>query len=442
MNPEEEYGQLATELETLRGNTARTEAQTTRMREVMGRMTELEPIVREGVEADRLARTAADLGRSAGRPSERENPAGDQQRGEGGAEAETRRPNITFARKITTSDEMRAYQEHHNPTRVPVGSFYWSEIEREDGTTDYARSADRYALVSGSGLTTIVTPDHMPGIHMGQLVQPTVRDAFTNSPTQSNLVTFVREDVDSSSNAAAGFDPNGGGGPSEKPESTIAFEEDDAPVRTIATVIPVTDQIIDDVPGFESLLNGRLLDFLAQAEDDALLNGDGTNPNILGLLETPGIQELDDTYFAGVTIPDTGEPNEDINRLTHAVTQIRQVGLANPSYIMLSPAALDYFLMATDGNRNYLAGNPFTTDNIARFRGLPIIVTNKLDDEQAVVGDGTMAEVRDRMQARVDVGYIDKQFVKNQKTLRAEERLAFAVIRPAAHALVTLKLTA
>lgn len=446
MNPKEEMRKLVAELNTLRELATRDETQTKRFGEILTRMKALEPLVNDELEADRLSKAGESLTKSAGRVGDREQDQDPDGKKAGGAADKNAAsgPKIErLSRRVLRSDELKSFRDTRQPVQIKVGSFYFNQIDRDGEDPEYIRVKDQYAVITGAGLDTLITPERIPGINMARLVQPTVRDAFDNSPTTSNLVQFIREDVESSVNAAAGFDPNDLSGGNVKPESTIAFEEDDAPVRTIATTLPVTDQIVDDVPGFQALLEGRLNDFLVQEEDEQLLNGDGTNPNILGLLQTPGIQVLDDTYFADPgtpDMPDASYPNEDMNRLTHAITQIRQVGLAIPSYIMLSPAGLDYFLMATDANRNYLAGNPFSTDAIIRFRGLPIIVSNKLDDDQAVVGDGTTATVRDRMQARVDVGFVDKQFAKNQKTLRAEERLAFAVIRPAAHALVTLKL--
>jgi HK97 family phage major capsid protein len=453
MNPREQYKKLIQELETLRAVENPTDEQLTRVRGILDELAALKPKIEALMAADEVSREAEKFTRSTGRSTEAaQEPEG---RGEGGAGGEGANPSqsrfqgapaiIRLGRQVTQSARYKSYREDRNPIQVPVQSFYWHQSQGEDGEAEYVRQADRYALIGASEPATMITPQRIPGIAMAQMVRPTVRDAFFNAPTSSNLVQFIREDVENSVNAADFFDETDTAADNVKPESTIAFEEDEAPVRTVATTIPVTDNIIDDVPGFQATIEGRLLDFLKEAEDDALLNGTGTPPEITGLLQTPGIQVLDDAYFAtafnGGALPDAGEMNEDINRLTHAITMIREEGLANPSYVLMSPMALDYFLMITDANRQYLAGNPFSTIGIPRFRGLPIIVTNKLADNQAVVGDGRQAEVRDRMQARVDIGYVDKQFAKNQKTLRAEERLAFAVIRPAAHANVELTLS-
>jgi HK97 family phage major capsid protein len=167
-----------------------------------------------------------------------------------------------------------------------------------------------------------------------------------------------------------------------------------------------------------------------------LLNGDGVPPNLLGILNMD-IQVADGTYFTSNPVAGVGEDREDIDRLTAGMTLVRQVGRAEPSSIVMSPTAFDYFLSVTNLEGDYYSGNPFNTTDIPRFRGKPIIVSDKIADTKALVLDGRYFIVYDRMQARVDVGYVDRQFVQNWKTLRAEERLALAGVRPQAAVEVT-----
>lgn len=433
MNPREQYKILFKEFQTLSAKTDRTEEEDTRLDAILPELEQLEAKIERLNKIEAQGKKGESLTKSAGRVGANEHYAeADEGKGEGGAENTKPKGPLTLARTITESEGWQRYVASgaSQQQSVQIGSFrHRSEDAPPEGPMQ------RYALITGTGVT--IPPDQVPGIFMGELVQPTVRDAFSNAPTTSNMVNFIREDVANNVNAAAAFVE---GGDTVKAESTLAFDDDEAPVRTIATTVPVTDQIIEDVPGFQALIEGRLRDFLAQAEDDALLNGDGVSPNLKGLLNTTGVQLADATYWAANAVPDAGTSNEDLNRLTASLTLVRETGLAIPSFLMISPAGLDYMLMATDANRNYLAGNPFSTTGIPRFRGLPVIVTNKLADNEAVVGDGRMAAVRDRMAAKVDIGYVDKQFTQNRKTLRAEERLAFAVYRPAAFVHVTLAL--
>lgn len=312
---------------------------------------------------------------------------------------------------------------------VPGQRFALKPFERFN-----RRAMERYELVAGGGLDMpLTTRDRTPAIEMIPPLRPTVRDALTNLTTEFNLIPFIRQDLDTTVNAAAGFEPDG---TSTKPESDIGFIDDEAPVRTIATVMPVPEQVLDDVAGLQAAIETELEAFLAEAEDDALLNGDGTPPNLLGILNMD-IQVADGTYFTSNAVPGVGEDREDIDRLTAAMTLVRQVGRAEPSGIIMSPVAFDWFMGVTNETGDYYSGNPFGTTDIPRFRGKPIVVSNKIADDHALVLDGRYFVIYDRMQARVDVGYVDKQFIQNWKTLRAEERLALAGKRPSAAVDVT-----
>lgn len=455
MDPREQYKKAKKEFDTLRAKKDRTAEDETRLDALMDEMTELEPALDRLAKLDRTSQAAENYARqSAGRVSGREEFS-EEEDGEGGSEGEggsgsartremlsARQAPVRLGKRVTDSDKFKTFSETGTPQRIAIGSFYHRDPEQS------VQPFGRYAILDTTAIEAV--PDRRPGIAMAEMPTPTVRDAFVNTPTTSSSIDFLREDVANNDNAADFFDPDEdwANPPTDtivnvKPESTLAFEEDSAPVRTIATTLPVVDQLLDDIPGLQGTIEGRLLDFLRETEEDALLNGPGTGVTIRGLLQHTGVQDANDAYFAGLTplLPDTGEYNEDINRLTHAMRMVRENGFATPSFLMLSPAALDFLLMATDANRQYLAGNPFSTTGIPRFRGLPIIVTTALADDHAVVGDGRLAEVRDRMAARVDIGYVDKQFAQNRRTLRAEERLALAVIRPAGFVDVELTLT-
>lgn len=354
---------------------------------------------------------------------------------------------MTIGRKFTNSDEFKDYLKHRGKTsrKAEVGSFW--HLDDDGGGLLYRHGAgpvSRKALVATGGLpATIVTPQRVPGIFMGDFIEPTVRSAAINGRTTSNLIQFIREDVAGRVNAAA-FVAEAtatGGSSGTKPESTLAFEEDEASVRTVATWIPITNQTVDDVPQMQSIIESRLLDFLAQAEDDALLNGDGIAPNPLGLLNTTGIQVADDAYFTGAPVLDAGDSNEDFNRIVRAKRLVRRVGLASPDFIIISPEAEEFFLTTTNANRDYYAGSPFGQPSVLTLRGLTVIVSDKLEaDDQAVVGDSRMWAVWDRMLAQISIDTINDQFIRNMKTILAEERLAVTVFRPAGFVDLELKL--
>ena len=122
----------------------------------------------------------------------------------------------------------------------------------------------------------LVQSDVRPGV-VPTLFQPlTIADLIPTAQTQSNKVRVIVESV--ATNAAAVV-PEGG----TKPESTLEFDEEDEPVKKVATFLPVSDEILSDSPALQGYLNARLALFVRMQEEAQLLQGAGGD-NLLGLL--------------------------------------------------------------------------------------------------------------------------------------------------------------
>ena len=79
-----------------------------------------------------------------------------------------------------------------------------------------------------------------------------------------------------------------------KPESTLNYAEVTEAVRKIATVLPVSDEMLEDAPSIQAYLNGRLSLFVRIEEERQLLRGAGAASNELtGIIGRSGVN----TYF-------------------------------------------------------------------------------------------------------------------------------------------------
>ena len=110
-------------------------------------------------------------------------------------------------------------------------------------------------------------------------------DILPRSSTTQELVRYMEETT--YTNAAAGVAEG-----AAAPESTLALTQKETAVRKIATHIPVTREEMEDEPQVESYLNDTLPFMVRQAVDLATLKGDGTAPNLRGLLTVTGIQDI------------------------------------------------------------------------------------------------------------------------------------------------------
>jgi len=337
----------------------------------------------------------------------------------------------SVGRRFTDSPEYKAAAQRGSGIVEPVR--YNGLLTR--ATVDELEQ--RAVISSGTAPASLLLPQVLPTIYRGAEAPLVMRDVLLNIRTTSDTVTAMRENV--FTNAAAEVAEATSVSTGEKPESAITFTQADFPVRTIAHWIPITRQVLMDTPLMEAYVNDRLLTGLARREDNEILNGDGIAPNITGILATSGIQDLNAAYWSANPVQNAGQSNENYNRILRAKTKVAVTGQASASFVVANPTDIENWLTYTDGSRQYLIGGGPTGTGTASVWGMPIVSSENITAGTALVGDGTMAAVVDRMDATVFTSDShDDFFVRNLFVLLAEERIALAVFRPAAFAKVTL----
>lgn len=243
----------------------------------------------------------------------------------------------------------------------------------------------------------------------------TVRALLLPGQTASNSIEYEQEKL--FTNNAAGVAEG-----ALKPQSELQFEDKTATVRTIAHWMRTSVQILADAPGLRSIIDQRLRYGLAYAEESQLLNGSGTGQNLLGLVTAATAYSAPGSLTASTQV--------DVIRL-----MILQAALAEypPNGIVLNPIDWAAIEMAKDSQGRYIIGNPQGTISPTLW-GLPVVATQAMGIDKALVGAFNLAaQIFDRQDATIDVSTEDQDnFVKNKVTIRAEERLALAIYRPAA----------
>lgn len=246
----------------------------------------------------------------------------------------------------------------------------------------------------------------------------TVRDLLAPGDTESNAVAYLRELL--FTNNAAPVAEN-----TTKPYSDITFEEVLSGVKTVAHLMKVAKQTLDDLPQLRSIINGRLLNGLKRVEDTQLLFGSGTGNNLHGIYTQA-------TDFANPSTKTTPSNSLDVMRL--AMLQVTLAELSATGHVMHDIDWTDIELMKDANTNGYLFSNPFGTLE-ARLWGLPVAQTN----QAGMLGNfltgsfADAAQIFDREDANVVVSTENADdFEKNMVSIRAEERLALAVYRPQA----------
>ena len=285
-------------------------------------------------------------------------------------------------------------------------------------------------LFEGSG-GTLVPPDYTGGIVRQNFAPVGLVDYFGQKTTTSNSVRYSIEGT--ATNAAAGVAEG-----AAKPESTLALSEVNEPVKKIATVLPISDELLEDAPAVQSYLNERLSLFVRLEEERQLLRGAGTN-------------ELVGIFGRGISSLALGTAIANHVQLFRAAAGVRGSAFVDPDLVVLHPDNWVTTRLATDNAGQYLGGGPwqgaygqpqavgasyFTSTPLW---GMNVFVSPTVGKGTALVGNASQAAAiyrRGGLTVEATNAH-DDFFVRNMNMVRAEERLALALFRPSAWVQVT-----
>lgn len=208
-------------------------------------------------------------------------------------------------------------------------------------------------------------------------------------------------------------------------EDAFVFTRRTSPVKKIGSEIPVTDEQLDDVPTMNALLNNRLTFGVRARLDQQIMIGDGSGSTLIGLLNASNIQ----------TQAKAADPTA--NALFKAITLVRISGRAVPDAIFMHGTDYQNLRLAQNANGDYQFGAPYVAGETSAW-GLPIIQTEAITAGTAIVAATRQyTQLWYRKDIEVQVGFINDQFIKGQKTLRADVRVAFWIGRGQAVCKVT-----
>jgi len=246
-----------------------------------------------------------------------------------------------------------------------------------------------------------------------------VTDLIPQSNTDQSAILFMEETT--RTNAAVEI-----GEGVAYPEAASAFTERTSPVRKIGTILPVTDEQLDDVPQLRTFLDDLLPFMVRQRLDQQVFNGNGVGSNLTGLITVAGIQ----TQAKGADPIPTA--------FLKAMVKLRLTGRVVPSGVLIHPTDWQSVKTLQDTTGQYIWGNPAFAGPDSMW-GLPMAQVDAGSAGTAVVADFvnyTRLYYRSGPSG-VEVGYVNDDFKLGQKSLRADVRAAFVVRRPAAVCTVT-----
>ena len=282
---------------------------------------------------------------------------------------------------------------------------------------------------SGSGGGLLPVPQVVPGV-VNKLFQ---RNVFANllgsGQADSNTVRYVVEGTATS--GAAGVAEAG-----PKPESTLGLSTTDEPVKKLATILPISEEALEDGNQVEAYVNSRLVTFIQNLEDLQLIRGTGTN-DLQGIIGRSGVN----IYTGG-----TAAGNKAV-QIFKAINGVRGSAFTEPEWIVVNPTDYQDLRLLTDTAGQFFGGGPWmgpygnsgqqvSSSNqvmgpAESLWGKQIYVSSNIGAGTALAGNSSDAIVWRKGGLRVDASNSHSTyFANNLVAIRAEERLAIAVYRP------------
>lgn len=268
----------------------------------------------------------------------------------------------------------------------------------------------------------VIEPDRIDDfVRVTEHDQLMLRDVLNVSSTTSDSVTYTR--LVSYTRAAAAVAKG-----EAKPEAAMELDTVTEAVRTHPVWIPVHNNDLADYPRLANIIDTELIYDLRKYEEEQVLYGDGTGENFLGIIENPAVQ------------PARTEANDTlIDIIRRAITDVRRSGYT-PNAVVIDPLDWEEIELEKGTDNRYVWA--VIRDTLGpRIWSLRVVETvsaeanegNTTERRNLVVGDfvrGATLWVREA--ANISVGWINDQFIRNRRTILAEQRAAFGVKRPGA----------
>ena len=287
--------------------------------------------------------------------------------------------------------------------------------------------------------TTGYPPESLraPGILETALRNPdSVIGLFDQINTNQNAYVYLEETTFTNNSGAVAESTD----ISTSNEGALAFTERTESIRKMATFLPVTDELLADVAGIQGYVNSRLSTMMKLNLDNQLINGDGSAPNLTGVLNKSGINTFDYSSFNGSLAR--------LGQIYQAITEIRKDAFVEADSVVMHPS--DWYQIVTSvtdvttsGSRNplFVVAGGFGADAAPKIWGLNVVPSTVIAEGTALVGKfggGDAAQVV--MREGVDLAVSDSHsdfFAKNQLAIRLTMRLGFAIYKPTAFCSIT-----
>lgn len=306
-----------------------------------------------------------------------------------------------------------------------LANFKGSSQRFSLGAQEFKAAGDSHARVDGGALHAQIDETVVQGFRE----RPTIASWLGSGTLTAASITYYVEAL-----REGAFEAVAEGG--LKPQLHYTYDQVNDALTKIAGRIKINDEMAEDLPFLVSEINGRLLYDLVMFEEQQLLNGNGTAPQLRGLLNRVGVQ----TEAAA-------DNTDNADAIFRALTKVQTATGLTADGLVINPLDYQTLRLSKDGNGQYFAGGFFTgaygngsVNSSPGIWGQNTVVTSAIAQGTVLVGAGKQgATVYRKGGVRVEATNSNEDdFNYNRISIRAEERLALAVRKPSAFVKVAL----
>ena len=300
--------------------------------------------------------------------------------------------------------------------------------ENEDNYQKFLRKEKKSFAIELKAVGDMSTANVTGGSRYGQIFDANIRQNPNRKVHMSqvlrggsigagNTYTFMREN----GNGEGAIAPAAEG--ALKSQFDLDLVEATVNVETIAGWLRVTRKAMNNIPGFVSFLQARLPEKFQRALDNQILYGDGTTPNLKGILT------------AGNFVASTAVASQKlIEKLIDDVATLEDTYERDATGILLRP--IDYYgffknKASGSGEYDLPEGVTFVNGQLYLF-GIPVYASTAITAPDYVVGDFDMgAQLLTQEGMRIEFFEQDGTNVRENKvTVRIEGNYALPVYGP------------
>ena len=264
--------------------------------------------------------------------------------------------------------------------------------------------------ISGNTTGDVAEIDRIAGIKADALRADHIRGLLPIGSTDAQTISFVKE-ANAENGAAAVAEG------STLAQSDIDLVETTVKLEKIGTYMRITEELLSDVPALTSFLSARVPQRILAAEDNEILNGDGSTPNLDGLF-------TDGTAFAEGNFADAVESANEYDVLIAALNQL-QLANYKANVILMNPTDLHKIVLLKSTANEYLK-NQIYQGLQPSIAGVPIVTNTAVTAGKFLTMDSNRAtQFWIRQNLAVEFSKEDStNFRDGFVTVRATERVA------------------